>query len=527
MRLLLLFSILVALSCTKHYFRSNYKEANQLLHSTDTLKTKPFLKAHLKNGDICILTDQWRVDTVANFLNGRGQRYDFNRKKIYDGAIILAIDSVAIFETNTKLDNPEHRRISLITIMTAVEVGLGILCFSRPKACFGSCPTFYLDENDQFHYADAEGFSNAIAPSMEYNDVDALRRVRNENGQFSITMKNEALETHCVNAVNLLAFPTAPNEQVYQTGTQNFFLSDASYPLQKAMADEGDITSLLAQPDRNERFSLSDPHNLSSRETIFLEFDASEADGQLGLLLHFRQTLMTTYFIYNAMGYMGDAVGDIFAEVERRGSTTMRNLKKGLKAELGEIEVHAWNEQNQAWEPNGGLYETGPIAFNQQLVPLNISQTKGTVRLKIILNKGLWRVDYSALVRLKAPVQPLTIEPTSVLKQGQIDAAALHDLLQSNRYLVSMPGDAYQINYTLPQTQQAYDLFLDTKGYYLEWMRGHWLADKNLLKLKQMIDYPKIYLKTEAANFKRYEAQMEAEFWNSKIETNRYTSHEK
>ena len=30
------------------------------------------------------------------------------------------------------------------------------------------------NEKDNFHYADAEGFSNAIAPSMEYYDIDAI-----------------------------------------------------------------------------------------------------------------------------------------------------------------------------------------------------------------------------------------------------------------------------------------------------------------------------------------------------------------
>ncbi|MBK7465388.1 MAG: hypothetical protein IPJ43_00485 [Saprospiraceae bacterium] len=36
-------------SCTIHYFRSNYKDANTLLHETQNGPTKLYLKAHLKN----------------------------------------------------------------------------------------------------------------------------------------------------------------------------------------------------------------------------------------------------------------------------------------------------------------------------------------------------------------------------------------------------------------------------------------------------------------------------------------------
>jgi hypothetical protein len=122
MRLLLLFSIVVALSCNKHYFRSNYKNANSLLHNTRNLKEKPFLKAHLINGDICILKDQWKVDTIGQRLTGNGTRFDFNRQKRYDGAIDLAIDSVAIFETNTSIDSAEFKRITLMSILTGLEV---------------------------------------------------------------------------------------------------------------------------------------------------------------------------------------------------------------------------------------------------------------------------------------------------------------------------------------------------------------------------------------------------------------------
>src|SRR6478736_7618170 len=161
-------------ACSPYYFRSNYQDANKLLYDTKSPHTKPFLKAHLRNGDVCILRNSWQVDTSQKLVSGSGMRFDFNRKKTFDGPMQIPLDSVAIFETNKKIIDPEMGRITALSILAGVDVAVGIFCAYNPKACYGSCPTFYLNPNDNFHYADAEGFSNAIVPAMEYADIDAL-----------------------------------------------------------------------------------------------------------------------------------------------------------------------------------------------------------------------------------------------------------------------------------------------------------------------------------------------------------------
>jgi hypothetical protein len=512
-------------ACKTYYFRSNYKDTNSLIHATNNIQTKPYLKAHLKNGDVCILRDSWIVDTVTNVLTGTGTKYNFNRIKISEGSISIPIDSVAIFETNKKIKNPEAGRIAALSILAGLDVIAGIICISNPKACFGSCPTFYINENDNFHYADAEGFSNAISPSLEYYDIDALDNKPLFQNTFSITMKNEALETHCVNDVKLLAYPRKKGERVYQSPTNDFYLCENNYSLTHASANEGDITTLLKNEDRQERFSFSDENNLSSKEEVFLSFNNVKNADKLGLLLNFRQTLMTTYFIYSAMGYMGDEVGDIFAKMEMN-KETKEKLKGGIKKELGNIDIYLWNEQKNEWELQNGVYETGPIAFNRQFIPLDHLSSSSKIKLKLVMNKGLWRIDYVALTNIKDKVKPIEITPTNILNKGKVDNTALLEIKNPEKYLISMPGSEYKFNFTLPSADTDYELFLYSKGYYLEWMREHWLKDKDLLKLKQMVDNPKKYLMVEAKNYKRYETTMEHEFWNSKIDTKTFSYYE-
>ena len=372
-------AILTLQACRIYHFRSDYQDANKLLYETDNLETKPFLKAHLKNGDVIILTDTWEVDTTLDILSGKGSKYDYNRKKVYEGDIGLPIDSVAIFETNNKITPNDFGRIAALTILTGLDVG--IYCLINPKACFGSCPSFYLDETDNIHSSDAEGFSNAISPSLEYFDIDALNDHWVTNDNFSITMKNEALETHCVNELKLLAFPLTENERIYHSPENKFYLCENNYTITRAEGPEGDITGLLYNSDKQERWSSADENNLSSKEEIYLDFENLTDPFNLGLVISFRQTLMTTYFIYSAMGYGGNQVGEVFAMLETEGINGKLTL--GIGKELGNIDCYFWDEEKKTWENKGGFYETGPIAINHQILPLNCNASDGRAKIHI------------------------------------------------------------------------------------------------------------------------------------------------
>lgn len=306
-------------SCSKHYFRSNYIDSNALMHETENLKTKPFLKAHMKDVTVSILKDSWHFNASSQTISGAGSTYGINRNKIFEGNISIPVDSVAIFETNEKIINPEAKRITALGILTGVDIIGAVLCLANPKACFGSCPTFYINENHGIHYANAEGFSNAIAPSMEYGDIDALNNEPITDHTFSVIMKNEAIETHCVNEILLFAHPRAEKERVFHTPDNEFYKCKKPQLLTRAEYMEENITGLLQSQDKQEWFSYADSSNLASKEEIILYFDNIEKMDNPGLVLSFRQTLMTTYLIYSALGYMGDEVADIFCSIGNTG----------------------------------------------------------------------------------------------------------------------------------------------------------------------------------------------------------------
>jgi hypothetical protein len=70
-------------------------------------------------------------------------------------------------------------------------------------AIFGSCPTVYADSGGTA-LLQAEGFSYSIAPIFESRDVDRLRLVQAADGSVRLEIRNEALETHYLNHLELL-----------------------------------------------------------------------------------------------------------------------------------------------------------------------------------------------------------------------------------------------------------------------------------------------------------------------------------
>jgi len=81
--------------------------------------------------------------------------------------------------------------------------------------------------------------------------------------------------------------------------------------------------------------------------------------------------------------------------------------------------------------------------------------------------------------------------------------------------IVTMPGDAYELGYTLPPGHD-YELFVDSRGYYLEWMRQEWLRDEHPLSALRLFADPAQMLKDLAPAYKQLEPNAEAVFWRSR-----------
>ena len=466
----------------------------------------------MNNGDLYVLGN-WEISSETSSVTGTGKLYDINRYLLSDGQYDVPVQTIVLAETNHIKGPVAVGSLAALTIITGIFT---VVCIANPKACFGSCPTFYVYNGEDF-IVQSEGFSSSISPSLEEKDIDALYRIKPHSKDFTIQLKNEAYETHIIRSANLLALPKPEGGRVYATTDNQFLQAINLTEPSSAVAEEGDISEKICTFDGIERFSDADSNDLAQKEIIELTFNKKPGD-KAGIVIAARQTLLTTFLFYQSLAYMGTTAGDWLASFERN-ENQFKPVLNNLRLTLGNIDVLVENENNE-WIKVGEVGENGPIATDIKIVPLP-SQTiqnsdDSSMKIRLRMAKGLWRIDYAALAELKGQVNPILIQPSSSSPNLPFTSNVIEVLTNPDSALVTYPGDEYLLNYTLPDDYCNYELFIESKGYYLEWMRNEWLGEENPDKIYQMLFNPKQYYKDLAPQFKKIEAEMEETFWSSK-----------
>lgn len=472
----------------------------------DKQQASPFLKAHMRNGDLFVLNN-WSVSDDRSAVTGEGSHFDMWRNLVSaSGAQSVPVDSVVLFETNQLKMSGSG---AALTVMTGITVTVAIICITNPKSCFGSCPTFYLDHGDRPF---AEGFSSSISPSLEATDVDALPGGDYRPGRFTMTMKNEALETHVVRHVDVLAVPHHKSAKTFHTDDGRFCAVSALAPPVSAHGDDGDCLARIRTCDGVERFVPADSTDLSNTEVVDLAF-SHPSPGRRALVIGCRQTLLSTYVLYQAFAYMGSETGNWLAKFERGD---IGNVGATLTDLFAHITVRIESAPGK-WSEVGRITEFGPIAVDRHVILFDAPHA-WTGRVQLEMTRGGWRVDDVGLGVAGEMVEPVRLQPADVLRDGESDATARALLLDPAHSLTTLPGDTYQLVYNIPADAHSYDLFLESRGYYLEWIRNEWIAEENGALLTELFLNPHAGLQRIAPAFKKAEPDMERVFWSSRYE---------
>lgn len=475
-------------------------------------RRSPFLKAHLRSGHVYVFST-WTWSDSTGRVVGDATLYDAARSRVDSGHYDVRRDSVALFETNVSKPSTSAKAL---TVMAGVTAAIAVACATNPKACFGSCPTFYATDSSGRSVLQAEGFSASIAPALEATDLDALFRAAPVGREFTLHLTNEALETHVIRRADLLVAPRPRNGRVFATPDHRFHQATNLTAPSACTSGGTDCRAAVAAFDDQERWSTADSRDLASREVVELEFDRVPA-GPLGLVVTARQSLMTTYLIYQALAYMGnDAARWLAAMRTSRDSSAQAEAILGRL--LGTIEISVRGDSGE-WLAAGAAGETGPIASDTKIIPLPAT-TGRPLRLRLRLTKGLWRLDWIAIASLGARVEPVRLSPTTVRRGGSPDSLAAKALAAdgsgSREPLTTLPGDALDLVYELPPDQERYEIFLEARGYYLEWMRREWIAEEDPRAARRLLLDPAAMLRALAPAFKRQEPMMEQAFWKSR-----------
>ena len=433
-------------------------------------------RAHLLDGSTVVFPSGFRVEGSRVTANGAPATRYYLRLDQGEAVAGVPLDSIAGMESYTGTTNASASLLVSLLGTGAVAFGGALLA----AAIFGSCPTMYADSAGTLAL-EAEGFSYSIAPVFESRDVDRLRTQPGPDGIVRLEVRNEALETHFINQLELLEVRHQPGEAVAPDPSGRPLALTELRPVTSIVDRSGvDQTRILSAAD--ERATRSGAALLAagadSSLSDYLEFDLPVPPGadSVALYLRARNSLLTTVLFYDVMlaGQGAGAVawvGDGLNEIE-----SLIALGRWATTELG---IHVRVLETSGWREVGRIADPGPIAWKDLaiLIPAN-AQPIRRVRLEYLVDN--WRIDRVAAAAVWRRAGATPVSAARVIGRDDKPDPGARDAVErpDQRYLETGPGDRFVLEFPLGPLRpgEARTLLLVAQGYYTEWIRGSWMA---------------------------------------------------
>lgn len=439
----------------------------------DSVQVSTPVKAHLLDGSTVLYNNG--VVVRQDRLVGPGQRYGL-RLQLVEVVQSIPVDSVVGMETYRPNTDP-IATIGLSFVATTLSAAA---ITATAAAIFGSCPTVYSDSAGT-PVLEAEGFSYSIAPLFEARDVDRLRATAGADGTVRLEVRNEALETHEINALELLETVHQPGQLVAPDGEGHPLALSSLLPPVLAHDRAGhDLTARLSEADgsvfASDTAKLGQASEQDFGDHIDLTFPPVAQGDSLAVLFRLRNSLLNTVLLYDVM---------LGSRAARALDWQSRDLSRiGPALELGnwyssrmglQVQVPA----HDGYRAVGRLRDTGPIAWKDVAIVVP-RPGSDSVRLRLSFPLDNWRIDRVALATV-VHRPGMRVLPLARVDGGDArpDTSGLSAMrLVDRRYLETRPGQHFTAVWDVGPAPagKVRTFLLASQGYYTEWIRGNWLA---------------------------------------------------
>jgi hypothetical protein len=442
-------------------------------------------KAFLKDGTIILFQTGFKADETG--IKGKGLRFTPGgamNPPLED--IGVPLDSVAAMTYyQTDIGPGTWVGSALLDLTAPPLIASSIYCLVCPKCCFGSCPTVYVKENDEYQLT-AELFSFSVGRLMEADDIDLVAdHVGSLSGPFEVRVTNEALETHAINYLQPLAVIHPPQTSVYPDSNNQLLVFRKFLSPSRASNSLGeDVLDTIARAD--EKIYRS-PLELVEQMTTGPAFDHLDlsikvppATASVNLLLRMRNSLLSTLLFYDLV--LGSQGLEALTWTEKMNTDPVYagrfwNLYRFFSG----ITVKVRTETG--WSPVGKIHDTGPIAFKQIVARVpTFGKEELEVRLEFVPDNFM--IDAVLYDCPQEPSEGLDVQPLAFERVLDARGQSRPDVPplvagKDDRYLTTDPGQAYRFFFNLPAVpldQSEVSVFIASRGFYNEWLRGKWLS---------------------------------------------------
>jgi hypothetical protein len=428
------------------------------------------VKAHLSDGSIALFRDG--ATFTGDSIRGDGWQYGLmlDDSTRVDG---LALDSIVALEAYRESVRPTPS----LLVSTVATAGAALGTAMLAMAAFGSCPTVY-SQGDSLTL-EAESFSNSIVPLFEMRDVDALAATADADGALTLEIRNEALETHYINHLELSEVQHAPDETAIPAAQgRAWIVGDLRMPPWMHDQSGRDVAAVLAEADGNAYRTpaalLEAVDTTRFTDHIDLALPAPPTDTVV-VVLRLRNSLLNTLLLYDYM-------------LAGQGARSLEWLGKDLNVistaiELGDfyrrrMGLRVQVQSRSGYQTVGRVRDVGPVAWSREAVPVPVPVGVDSLRLRLSFVADAWRIDRVAVAHRARPAVPDQHPLAAVRTPGHAPDSAMARLgAPDHDYWITLPTDRFWATFQPGSkplgTERTF--FLAAQGYYTEWIRRNWL----------------------------------------------------
>lgn len=434
------------------------------------------VKAHLLDGSTVLYASG--VQVVGNALVTPGKRYFIGRiDPSASGTIPLdSVIGMESFDTRVYAGKSVVATGATLVLAPIAVVGLAV-------ALFGSCPTFYSDSAGT-PVLEAEGFSYSIAPLFEQRDVDRLRATATADGRVVLRVRNEALETHYINSLELLEVRHAANEIAVPDQAGKAIAMKGLFLPQVVRDRAGRDVSGLVRAGDGIVFSSAEEtvRNISPTDLndyIDITVPAPSGADSVAVVLDMRNSLLNTVLLYEQiLGAPGaHSIDWLASDLGRIGNAI--TMGRWYSTRMG---MHISVRENGVYRQVARIGDSGPIAFHRVavLVPVPAGSHADSIHIRLSFAADDWRIDaIQAASQWRRPETRRVPAARIQMYDPVQDSAAIRSVLDADdAYLITTPGQAFTVSFDVGAvTTGARTFLLASQGYYTEWVRGSWIKE--------------------------------------------------
>jgi hypothetical protein len=237
----------------------------------------------------------------------------------------------------------------------------------------------------------------------------------------------------------------------------------------------------------------------------------------VALVLTARNSLMSTYVLYEMIAFLGSGYGEFLSRLENGDLHLIASLTN-FGDVLGDVQV-VYRQPGGEWRDAGALGYIGPIARATRGLSFSIEDPNAPVEVELRFARAHWKFDTATLAPVLATnLKPEIVEPEVADAKGRDPKIVEASLRGEGPYLLTSPGDEITLRFPVAhQARGSVGYFLKSRGYYYEWMRDDWLRAEDPERAQRYIDDPARAYRELAASYREIEPNIEAVFRSSRF----------